>query len=195
MKKKILIPKRITIETIFGCNANCPMCVINLPTKRKKGIAPLEMTKIILDQMAPYKDKIRQIDLFGLGEPLLDPHIFERIKYAKKIGFKNIGISTNADLLNEEKQKKLLESEVDTVLVSIDGVKKKTHESIRKGVNFERIIENVQSIIKKRNSGKYKTRFVIRFVMQDLNENEWGDFKKFWRPKLSKEKKDFIMLY
>jgi MoaA/NifB/PqqE/SkfB family radical SAM enzyme len=195
MEKKILIPKRLTLETVFGCNSNCIMCVINLPTKRKKGIMPVWMSKYVLDECAKYVDQIRQLDFFGLGEPFLDPYLFERIKYAKEKGFKNIGISTNADLLDEDKQKKLLESGIDTVLFSIDGAKKETHEAIRRGTNFERVVRNFQGIIKMRDEGNYKTRFVLRFIRQDINKNEWEDFKKFWEPKLSKEKKDMMIIY
>lgn len=195
MKNKLLIPKRLTLETVFGCNASCEMCVINLPTKRKKGIMPLKMSKYVLDDMAKYADQINQLDFFGLGEPLLDPYLFERIKYAKEKGFRNTGVSTNADLLDKEKQKRLLESGIDTVLFSIDGVKKETHEKIRRGVKFERVVENCQSIIKMRDEGNYKTRFVIRFIRQDINRNEWEPFKKFWKPKLSREKKDLMIIY
>jgi len=193
--KKLLIPKRLTIETVFGCNASCTMCVIDLPTKRKKGIMPLEMSKYILDELAPYKNQIEMLDLFGLGEPLLDPYIFQRIKYAKEKGFRNIAISTNADLLDKEKQRKLLETGIDTVLFSIDGVKKETHENIRRGVNFERVVENCQSIIKMRDEGDYKTRFVMRFIRQDSNKDEWEAFRKFWMPKLSIEKRDLMIIY
>ena len=195
MKNKLLIPKRLTIETIFGCNANCTMCVINLPTKRKKGIMPLEMSKYILDECSPYVDQINQLDFFGLGEPLLDPYLFERIKYAKEKGFRNIAISTNADLLDKEKQKKLLETGIDTILFSIDGVKKETHEKIRRGVKFERVVDNCQGIIRMRDEGNYKTRFVMRFIRQDINKNEWEPFKRFWKPKLSREKKDLMIIY
>ena len=106
----MLIPKRIQLETFYGCNAKCIMCAVSLPPTRKKGIMPLDMSKYILDEFAPYKNQIKKLDLFGLGEPLLDPYIFQRIKYAKEKGFRNIAISTNADLLDKEKQRKLLKN-------------------------------------------------------------------------------------
>ena len=192
---KIRIPKRVTIETIFGCNASCDMCVINLPTNRKKGIMSQELFKKIVDELEPYKDNLEKFDLFGLGEPMLDPFIFERIKYVKEKGFKNIAFSTNADLLDNEKQNKLLETEIDTVLFSIDGTNKETHEAIRRGVKFERVVSNVLGIIKKRDEGNYKTRFIIRFVLRDINKKEWEDFKSFWKSKLSKEKNDMLIRY
>ncbi|MBU3929172.1 radical SAM protein [bacterium] len=192
---KLLIPKRLTIETVFGCNASCTMCIVDLPTKRKKRIMPLGLSKYILDEMAPYKDNIQMLDFFGLGEPLLDPHLFERIKYAKGKGFRNIAISTNADLLNTEKQVELLDSGIDTVLFSVDGIKKKTHESIRKGVNFERVVKNCEDIIKLRDKENYKTRFVMRFIKQESNREEWPAFRKFWRAKLDGDKNDLIIIY
>ncbi|MBU0536362.1 MAG: radical SAM protein [Nanoarchaeota archaeon] len=188
------IPKRLTIETIFGCNASCSMCVINTPTKRKKGVMPLEMSNKIMDELAIYTDKIKMLDLFGLGEPLLDPHIFERIRYAKQKGFQSIAISTNADLLDEEKQKKLLDSGIDAVLFSIDGVKKETHENIRKGVTFEKVVENVKSIIKMRDKMGYNTRFIVRFIKQENNKDQWEAYKTFWKPLLTKDK-DLMIIY
>ena len=195
MKNKLRIPKRIQLETFYGCNAKCVMCVMSLPPTRKKGIMPVEMSKYILDELSPYTSQIDKLDLFALGEPLLDPYIFQRIKYAKEKGFRNIAISTNAELLDKEKQKKLLETGIDTVLFSIDGVKKETHEKIRRGVKFERVVENCQSIIKMRDEKDYKTRFVMRFIRQDSNKNEWTAFKEFWLPKLSKEGGDLLIIY
>ena len=195
MTNKWLIPKRVQLETIYGCNASCVMCALSLPAQRKKGPMPPEMSKYVLDELSPYKDQIEKLDLFGLGEPLLDPYLFERIKYAKKKGFRNIAISTNADLLGKDKQKKLLETGIDTVLFSIDGVKKEIHEGIRRGVIFERVVENCQSIIKMRDEGNYKTRFVLRFIRQERNKDEWEEFQKLWKPKLSKAKNDLLIRY
>jgi len=195
--KKYLIPKRVTIETIFGCNAKCVMCPIDSPTKRKKGIMPPDLFEDIIDSLVPYEKHFEMMDLFGLGEPLLDPHIFKRIRYIKEKGFDNtsLGISTNADLLSLKKQQLLLDSGIDNIIFSIDGVRKETHESIRKGVKFERVLDNCLSIIRMRNRGNYKTRFVIRFIRQDINRNEWDAFKQFWLSEISGEKGDFITVY
>jgi len=200
IEEQIRIPKRIQIETFFGCNAKCVMCFVGYPESngdgvRKKGTMSMQMFNSVIDSMLPYKDHIEKVDLFGLGEPLLDRHLFERIKYLKEKGFQNIAISTNADLLNVEKQKLLLESGIDTVIFSIDGIKKETHENIRKGVLFERLVDNCQNMIAMRDQGNYKTRFVIRFIRQPSNLKEWASFKQFWQSKISFEKKDMLIVY
>lgn len=195
MAEKLVIPERIQIEVVFGCNAICTMCPINMPTERKKGAMDLELFKQIADQMVPYKDYIQKFDLWGLGEPLLDKTLFEKIKYAKHKGFRGLAIATNADLMDREKQDKLLESRIDTIIFSIDGTKKETHEAIRKGVTFEKVIKNARSIIEKRDKGNYKTRFVFRFIRQESNKNQWKEFKEFWQLLISKEKGDMIIGY
>lgn len=191
----LLIPKRFQIETIFGCNAKCIMCALSFPATRKNGVMPPDLFQSIADAMAPYKEKIEKVDLFGLGEPLLDPYIFERMRYMRGKGFRNLAISTNADLLDKDKQLELLETGIETVIFSIDGVTAAIHENIRRGVNFERLVENCRSIIHIRDQHNYKTRFVIRFIRQNSNKHEWEPFLAYWRPKLSPERNDLLIAY
>ena len=190
-----IIPKIVQIEPIFGCNASCVMCVVDMPTKRKKGIMSIDLFKKIVDDLAYYRDNIVQIDLFGLGEPLLDKHIFERIRYLKKKGLNGVGISTNADLLNEEKQNLLLESKLDTVIFSIDSTEKDVHEKIRRGTDFDRVLANANNLIVKRDKGDYNTKFVFRFISQELNKGGWEAFKDYWNSRISRIKGDEINSY
>ena len=194
-KMKMRTPKRLTIETVYGCNARCIMCPIDFPAKRKKQIMSTEMYKYIVDSMAKYTDEIDMFDLFGLGEPFLDPQLLDRIRYAKDKGFRNIGISTNAHLLDSDKQLPLLESGIDTIIFSIDGVKKETHEAIRKRVDFDRVVSNCINIIRLRDEYDFKVKFVVRFIRQPTNHDQWDDFKHFWLSEISPDKGDFITLY
>jgi len=190
-----MMPKELAIETIFGCNLSCSMCFINMPTHRKKGAMDMVLFKNIVDALAPHADKFEKVDLWSLGEPLLDPHIFERIKYMREKGYRRLAISTNADLLNADKRRKLLETGIETVIISIDGTDKKTHEYIRRGSNFELVVENALAVVKLRNEGNFKTRFIVRFIRQKLNWDQWEDFKAYWNARLSQEKRDFVAMY
>jgi len=195
LSNNIVVPERMQLETVFGCNANCFMCPVNAPSKRKKGIMSIDLFKKITDEMAPFRERIKKFDLWGLGEPLLDKTLYEKIKYTKLKGFQNLAIATNADLLTKKCQDYLLDSGLDTIIFSIDGYKKETHESIRRGVDFDRVIKNVQSIIEKRNKDNYKTRFVVRFIRQKCNKSEWKMFKEYWLTKISLDRKDIIICY
>ena len=190
-----IIPRRIVIEPVFGCNATCGMCPIDHPTRRKKGMMPLDKYKQLVDKLAPYKDTVKMFDLFGLGEPLLDPQIMERVRYAREAGFRNLSFSTNAHLLSADKQQALLESGIETLIFSIDGFKAATHEAIRPRTKFDRVVGNCLEMIGRRNAGNYKTRFVVRFVHQPSNAAEWEDYRAFWLSRLSLDRRDVIIRY
>ncbi|MHB8972910.1 MAG: radical SAM protein [Pirellulaceae bacterium] len=192
---RLMIPKRLTIETFYGCNASCTMCPIDRPSRRAKGVMPVEISNQVLDDLAPYNAEIDKVDFFGLGEPLLDPFICQRIRYAKAKGFRNIAFSTNADRLDEKKQQEILDTGIETILFSIDGVHKETHERIRRRVNFERVVANCLAMIERRNSEGYRTRFVMRFIRQETNQHEWEPFKAFWSEKLSRSRNDLLIVY
>ena len=50
MKKYHSIPMRMQIETIFGCNAHCEMCPIDMPSKRKKRSMDFILFKKVIDK-------------------------------------------------------------------------------------------------------------------------------------------------
>jgi sulfatase maturation enzyme AslB (radical SAM superfamily) len=190
-----IIPKRIVIETVFGCNAACGMCVINHPTSRTKGIMPMDKFKHLIDRLAEHRAAVDMLDLFGLGEPLIDPFLVERVRYVKAAGFRNTSISTNAHLLSAEKATALLEAGLDTVIYSIDGFSKEAHEAVRVRTKYERVIKNCVEMVRLRDAGGYKTRFVVRFVRQPINAHEWDDYCKFWQKIISPAKRDLLIRY
>jgi sulfatase maturation enzyme AslB (radical SAM superfamily) len=194
---KFIIPGRMQIETIYGCNIRCRMCPFSLSKDppRKKQTMSMETFKKIIDQMQPYTEHIKLLDLWGVGEPLLDPQICERIKYAKSKGFRNIAIASNIMLMTDKKQDDLLEAGIDSIILGIDGTTKSVHESLRVGTDFDKVLEYAQSIIDKRNKGDYKTRIILRFVKQAANVHQWEDYKAYWESKLNKEKGDMIIGY
>ncbi|MEO5375212.1 MAG: radical SAM protein [Alphaproteobacteria bacterium] len=190
-----IIPTELGIETVFGCNARCVMCHIDEKTTRRKRVMTMDLYRYIVDAMEQHRDVIDRFNLWSLGEPMLDPHIVERTALAKQRGFRNTAISTNADLLDEERQKGLLDAGIDTMIFSIDGARKETHESIRRGTSFERIVANCLNMIHLRDRHGYRTRFFVRMVTQDSNRDEWPAVREFWSRHLSPSRNDMIGYY
>jgi sulfatase maturation enzyme AslB (radical SAM superfamily) len=195
MNPELRIPKRVSIETIYGCNASCIMCPIDIVSPRKKGVMPVSLTTKIFQELAPHAHLIDKLDLFGLGEPLLDPHLIARIREAKSLGFRNLAISTNAEKLDATKRADLLDSGIETIIFSIDGIRPETHEAIRRRLHYPVVLENCLAMIRERNEGNFPTRFVVRFIRQPLNEAEWDDYAAFWSEALSAARRDVIIRY
>jgi pyrroloquinoline quinone biosynthesis protein E len=98
----------------------------------------------------------------------MNPELFNIIKYAKQKKTM-VKLDTNGTFLSMENIKKILETKIDIISVSIDGVTKKTYERIRIGSNFELVKQNVHELTKERNRTKSQTKVHMFFVLQEKN--------------------------
>lgn len=165
------LPIKMDYEVTSRCNFRCKMCLLSTFTggKRAEDLS-FEMFKKSLDEMYG----LIEIKLQGLGEPLLNPELFDMILYA---GERDIWTRTtiNGSLLHiNENYKRLVDSNPGEVQVSVDGATKEVFESIRIGSNFERIVENVTKLNDYSSlSGKLLTRCWT--VVQKSNVHQLED--------------------
>ncbi len=87
-------------------------------------------------------------------EPLLHPQFQEMLRYSKKKGLR-VDFNTNANSLTEEKAKAILESGLDKIVFSVDGVSAATYEKVRRGGNYDRVLRNIKRFTHLKNTGKY----------------------------------------
>ena len=188
------IPRHLQIETINGiCSSRCIMCTFQT-WSRKKNIMSNDTFKQILTKFLTYRDNIEYLTLHGCGEPLLDKGLPEKIKISKDLGFKGTGFASNCTHLSKDISQKILEAGLDTIIVSIDGINKETHESIRIGTNYDQILENIKNFIELRNKIG-KTRIIVRFIRQKKNASEFDTFKSYWKERLDSKRGDDILVF
>ncbi|MEK6906844.1 MAG: radical SAM/SPASM domain-containing protein [Nanoarchaeota archaeon] len=177
----------LTVEPTNFCNLRCIMCPYKR-MKRKKKIMSMNLFKKIINEASDMGCK--DIHLTQYNEPFMDKHIFERIKYAKEKGMR-VWFYSNAMLLDEKIRKKTLENPPDLIRFSVDGIKKETFENIRRGANYEKVVENITSLYKERNKiNKKSPRIEVFFTSLKENEGESKEFLKFWEGKC-----DYASLY
>jgi MoaA/NifB/PqqE/SkfB family radical SAM enzyme len=177
-------PRYFEIETVNVCNARCPMCTIDDWQRGHKGMTD-EVFKSIADELVDHSDEVKRVSLYRDGEPLIDKKLPARVAILKDGGIKNVSISTNVSLLNEERGRALLEGGIDHVILSIDSLKKEVYESIRVRLNFEEVLENALKFIELRNKIRPTTNVWVRMVRQESNFDEWPEYEKFWKPRLA----------
>ena len=166
-------PFKVKFESSTLCNLKCVMCPLTSGLTRKRGVLKFENFKKIFDEI-----RVPYLNLTGLGEPFMNPEIYKIIRYARKKG-SLVKIDTNATLLNKENIKRLIYSNPSFISVSIDGMTKKSYESIRKGANFEKVIVNLKNLVSYRNFMKSKTQIQLFFVLQKDNVKDLIPFLKF----------------
>lgn len=194
MEKNLVIPSHIQIETVAGiCNYRCIMCPIE--ESIRNGIMDNKTFEKILLKLQPYLCHQRFLSLCSLGEPLIDKKVSEKIRIAKRLGFRGTGIYTNGELLTEEIAARLLDAGLDTLIISIDGFTSEVQAAIRVRSHLERVVSNVEQFIALREKHKSKTRVMIRFIRQELNKHQEGDFHNFWKARIKDGCGDTISIY
>lgn len=144
---------RACVEITRRCNLKCIMCDIWKEKNREelKEEMTIDHLKMLFEQLRDLNCK--HVTITG-GEPLLRGDVSQIIYYAKKSKL-HTKLITNGVLLNEERVQKLINSGIDEVDISMDGIGE-IHNKIRgvkgtydKAVNGLRILRdyNVKTVI------------------------------------------------
>lgn len=161
------------IETTSKCNYSCPMCV---GKNRNHHMSDDDFYSIVTQNQEILKGQRTWLDF--CGEPLVDPHIFERIRLMRSIGA-IVQLSTNGELLgSDDILKKLVNSGVDYIVVSIPSLYPDIYKKLRGIGNIEQILSNIfklKEYIDKTNSG-VQLQAVAVDVGEGFNEKEYVDF-------------------
>ncbi|GJQ57631.1 MAG: radical SAM protein [Candidatus Scalindua sp. AMX11] len=159
-------PMMCVLSFVYVCNAQCPNCPYTNSSIRSEYIDTPFMSeasfKIIADQCGEYGAWVR---LSGGGEPMLHPKAVELIVYAKEVGAK-VGLITNGSKFTKESITQLLEAQVDMIEFSVDAADSETYSKVRKGLNWEVLLNNINMTIALRNKLKSATKIIASGVNQ-----------------------------
>ena len=167
------MPLSISIEPTTSCNLRCPECPSGLRSfSRPTGMLQQELFESVIDQLAP---TLSYLIFYFQGEPYLNPSFLDMIRFAstKKI---YTATSTNAHFLSDEAARQTVESGLDRLIISIDGVTQETYESYRIGGKIDKVITGAENIVHWKRKLKSKTPHVIfQFLVVKPNEHQIDD--------------------
>ena len=112
-------PVALSIEPTNSCNLHCPECLTGSGNlSRKRGKISQDNFNQIINQV--YKE-LCYLLLYFQGEPFLHPQFIDFIRYAKSKGI-FVASSTNGHFLSEANAKDIVQSKLDFLIISLDGV-------------------------------------------------------------------------
>lgn len=132
----------VYLELTRACNLKCIHCLNNSGIKQKDELTKEDLLKLIKNFSSHGVQEIR----FTGGEPLLFNGIYDLIRFATEEGICT-SLGTNGTLVTKEVAKKLKESGLKKVVVSIDG-NKKTHDKIRGRKNYQKAMHGLKYLQK-----------------------------------------------
>ncbi len=122
-------PYVIHIDPADTCNFRCKFCPSGNPELMKatkgRGHGPmaLETFKGIIDSLQEFDDPIRVIRLYKEGEPLVNRHLPEMVRYAKASSqVQKVDTTTNASLLTHDVSLALIDAGLDRLNISVEGI-------------------------------------------------------------------------
>ncbi|MBI5280749.1 MAG: radical SAM protein [Candidatus Solibacter usitatus] len=170
------LPVEYIVETTAKCNIYCPMCPRETHPQPKEDMDEPAFEALLSQAGASAEHMM----LIGLGEPLLDARIFDRIGQCQRHGVSTL-ISTNGTLLDEQAAGRLLATPLEHITLSFDGYSKETFEFYRKGAKFERVRDNFVRFCRMKHERGSKMQVVVQMVRMDGNRHEVEAFTAFWR--------------
>ena len=137
--------KDLFLEVTSRCNAKCEhcgsSCGYDIP---KDEISADLLKKALKDISEKYNPNEILLNVTG-GEPLMRKDLFDIMEYADKLGFR-WGMTSNGMLITDEILEKMNQTHMETISISLDGLKE-THESFRKVPGcYDKIIENIKKL-------------------------------------------------
>jgi radical SAM protein with 4Fe4S-binding SPASM domain len=166
------LPKFLQVEPVGQCNLRCRMCAVQFrqdgPPHGPPAFMDFDIFTLLLEQFPA----LEELQLQGLGEPMMHPRFFDMIEYAVARGIK-VSTNTNATLMFAHRAERCVTSGLGEIHISIDGATAETYERIRVRAHFDRVIANVEGLVAARRrlaSATPRIRMVVVAMRQNLHE-------------------------
>lgn len=163
----------IQLEVTTHCNAACIYCPQTAYGSVWKGAHfPTQDFERLLPSFRPLT---RHLHLQGWGEPMLHPDFFSWIRSAKKAGLW-VSTTSNGSLIDRDIGKRLIESGLDLIALSLAGTRETTNDRIRQGTRLSRVMEALEILqrLKVDNHGEkpsvHVAYLVFRSVLEEVSE-------------------------
>jgi MoaA/NifB/PqqE/SkfB family radical SAM enzyme len=166
------LPRSLYLETTNRCDSKCQTCIRTFQTLEPPADLTLERVRAIVAQF-PVLDRVV---LHGIGEPLLNPQIFDIVAYLKT-RVASVLFNSDAISLTAPRAVRLVESGLDEYRVSMDAATRATYRRLRGVDRFERVTANVARLIGlQRELARTTPRVSLWFTATRANVDELPGF-------------------
>jgi radical SAM protein with 4Fe4S-binding SPASM domain len=163
-------PTAVSIEPTTSCNLRCPEC----PSGSGKLFRPngRMSSSRFSDIITKLPASVAYMTLYFQGEPFLHKELPKLIETAKKQGIM-VATSTNGHFLNEDNSRKIVESGLDKIIISLDGADAATYTSYRQGGDYAQVVKGIETLGRiKREMRSLSPLISVQFLVFRQNEHQ-----------------------
>lgn len=179
-------PFTVIIDVSEACNFRCQYCFRSQDDSKawgyagKKELMKWELFKKAIQQIQGFPEEVKTISLSNHGEPLCNRKLPDMVRYIKKQRITSrVSIHTNASLLDEQYAKELAESQIDRIVISLQGLNAEKYLSVCAArIDFEVFYQNLEMLYRY----KKNTEICIKIMDVALEEGEDESFYQLFSP-------------
>lgn len=164
-------PFVLMVEPTNYCNLKCPLCPSgNGEMTRERGKMDLDDFKSLIDRMG---DKLLLLMLWNQGEPFMNKCFTQMVAYARGKRIPTL-TSTNGHFVRTDADaREVIESGLDEIIVSLDGVDQATYERYRVGGRIEKVFDCVRLLAEAKKASNKQTPLInLQFIVFKHNEQD-----------------------
>jgi hypothetical protein len=141
-----------------------------------------ELFKMLFDKINKETDQYNTLTFPGMGEPLLDKSLNQKIEYAKKKNF-TVLMLTNASMLTVDKFKEFEGLGLDSVRVSFYGNSPESYKKVH-NVSDEGLFERIKGTLTEICRVKKTTQILLTYnVVENSNDALLDSWIQYWQDK------------
>lgn len=169
------LPWKLDLVLTKACNLRCTFCISygSLKGERWMDFGLYEEIARVLFPTA------HTVFFCSGGEPLLYPRIREALQLARKYRTMTMMVSNGTLLQQETAQWLVADQCLQDLMISFDGSRKQTLEAIRRGADYDAILNNLEQLTGlKQARGLRYPRLSLHYVVMQSNIEELPDLFK-----------------
>lgn len=178
-------PSQVIVDITEVCNLECVHCPHTEFKKSKyyaaRYLDPALNTKIVDEVREQGAGQAQYIRYSSEGEPLVHPKGYEMIEYAARHSGVYVTLTTNGTIMNEKRTRRLLDSGVHMIDISIDALTPETYSKVRVKGDLNITRANVLNLLSWIRQSGSPTKVVVSFIEQPQNLHEAAEFQTYWK--------------
>lgn len=169
---------QVYIETTNRCNIRCRFCE-NPALKYPRGMMSLEVFQKAVDAVAEHPN-VKVVNLVGMGETFLNPHIWEMIEYVHAKGIHCYSCTNGKWRATEEQLASI--TRLKHIHITIDGVTNDVYRISRPNTDVDQIFDTVHRILDARKGqGSQLPHVQVRMNLFTFNRHQLFDLIRVCR--------------
>ncbi len=166
------LPMTLHIEVSNVCNLHCEYCVLDQGAQGDRVMSESTFARVM-----PYVRNALRINVSGLAEPLMNTRFTSMLAEIRRAApTAGIQMCTNASLLTEEIAHSLIDSQLDEIVFSLDGVDPEHFDAVRKGGSLAGLVDNIAMLCEiMHERGSSKPALSATIVLQHGNVAQLPD--------------------